>query len=288
MKYQIVFARDTAAYASKTVEMPEGLSDAQVMLRARHLPIDLDEVGFEPSEDWTGDRIVCVIDEHGRVVGRRAALAPSMTDLGLVAQMVLSGAARPADLLREAEFQGLEVAPNVRRLLSAPHRTELANFAPFTLYVQVLNADENEECPVAARLDISPQWLSDTIGQASTLASCGVILGRVVASSSAWVGIAPDRVAATDLIIGSPEDAEGVHGQIWLEGERKHAETSWETATVSLTDLAAMATSSRRSAGDGPVQAGSWRWVNPKVLLHTADPSELDDLWADIVMALQV
>jgi hypothetical protein len=137
----VKYGQDVPAYykLDVTVELPDGLIQdpkrptareleqpevvAAVIAAAKEASENARDHGkFVPAWDGsTGLRVTDISDNtSGYTIAEDIALEFSGEDLGLVAKHVLEGVAQPQALLFEAERQGIEVSPAVRKLLSPP------------------------------------------------------------------------------------------------------------------------------------------------------------------------
>ncbi len=115
-KVYITYGQDTPAYANSILDVPDAATDEEIIAAAKS--VEIGDLVFDPSYDWAGARIVELSEvATGRVVATDIPLEISGEDLGLIAQMVLSGQVKPKALLDEAERQGLSVSPEVAEFL---------------------------------------------------------------------------------------------------------------------------------------------------------------------------
>lgn len=252
-KVLVTLGQDTPAYVDLDLAVPTDATPDQIIQIAKEKAIsfaegDEDNVQFIPSYDWTGLRIVAITEstpEGLAYLAEDVVIESSGEDLGIVAKGVLTGTVPASALLQEAERQGINVCPNLSRLLANDQVTEVAGgvqiaaFTPFSLVVDAFVCDGDADGPSYAEIEVTPALFGQIIRVAGIANKTGIKSAHLESDDSVWSDPGESlRMRGTDLVIMPSLGALQETSFFW-QGHPKHASYNCETRAIDLKDLLA-------------------------------------------------
>ncbi len=283
MQVIITLGQDTPAYASLSLEVPEGATEDQIvdaaLAKARE---SIERLVFDPSWDFSNARIVSIEEQcqdgPQRIIAEDIPLEPSGEDLGLVAKAALQGVSPLKALLEEAERQNLKVSPFVAQGLDLASDVAqlLTGFgAPkdvpaFQLVVGVMVLNDYGDGPEYATIQFTPSLIHHIMRLAAVGQACKMQVLHVEDGNDIWEDPVDEfMMRGTDLCIIPGYKGPGDAVVFW-RGHPKHADYYCETRGFSLGDLLSCLSSDH----DGPHQGFLKKTINGELVVFYDESNE--------------
>lgn len=269
----VTWGQDSAFYADQVLQVPEDATAEQVVEIARAQSDKVSELDFEPNYEWSGLRIVSIMDSTGRIVASDIPVEPSGEDLGIAARGALAGRAPLQALLHEADRQGiatspyvttaLEIADGIAKHLAGAPAAEIPEST--TLVVGSFSCSEfgDGPGPDMAIIEVTPAMVNQMLRLAAIGKSVGIRSIHVDSSDGIWND--PDaelRMSGTEMVV-MPCLVEGYgieHATVFWRGRPKHADCDWETYGFDLRNLLAALTGNPEESHGFTKKNGALFW----------------------------